>query len=163
MSKVWIIFEREYLQRVQKKSFILSTLLTPLIFPLFIFIAVLLIESDEQEIRRIAVLDNSGLIEDTVSFGYNNMYLSNSDINLLQEEIINGEIYGALVIPKLDIYNPEPINFYSKNVPSSDFVNDIENIVENKIKDRKIKELNIEKSSLEKLETRVDMDTYHGG
>ena len=40
MSKVWIIFEREYLQRVQKKSFILGTLLTPLIFPLFIFIAV---------------------------------------------------------------------------------------------------------------------------
>ncbi|MFL3001113.1 MAG: hypothetical protein ACJZ0Y_02970 [Cytophagales bacterium] len=69
MNKVWIIFEREYLQRVQKKSFILSTLLTPLIFPLFIFIAVLLIESDEQEIRRIAVLDNSGLIEDTISFG----------------------------------------------------------------------------------------------
>ena len=161
MNKVWIIFEREYLQRVQKKSFILSTLLTPLIFPLFIFIAVLLIESDEQEIRRIAVLDNSGLIEDTISFGYNNMYLSNSDINSLQEEILKGDIYGALVIPKIDIYNPDPINFYSKNVPSSDFVGDIENIIENKIKDRKIKELNIEKSSLEKLETRVNMDTYN--
>ena len=67
MSKVWIIFEREYLQRVQKKSFILGTLLTPLIFPLFIFIAVLLIESDEKEIRRIAVVDKSGLIDDTLS------------------------------------------------------------------------------------------------
>lgn len=160
MSKVWIIFEREYLQRVQKKSFILGTLLTPLIFPLFIFIAVLLIESDEKEIRRIAVVDKSGLIDDTLSFGYNNMFLSNSDINSLQEEILSGEIYGALDIPKMDIYNPEAINFYSKNVPSSDFVNDIERIVEDKIKDRKIDELNIEKSSLEKLETRVDMDTY---
>jgi len=37
MNKIWIIFEREYLQRVKKKSFILSTLLTPLIF-LFLFL-----------------------------------------------------------------------------------------------------------------------------
>ena len=160
MSKVWIIFEREYLQRVLKKSFILSTLLTPMIFPLFIFIAVLLIESDEQEIRRIPVLDNSGLIEDSVSFGNNSMYPSNSDINSLQEDVLNGKIYGVLVIPDIDIYKPDAINFYSKNVPSGDFVNDVENIIENKIKDRKIKDLKIEKSSLDKLETRIDMDTY---
>ena len=41
MDKIWIILEREYLQRVKKKSFILSTILTPLIFPIFIAITVL--------------------------------------------------------------------------------------------------------------------------
>jgi ABC-2 type transport system permease protein len=40
MYKIWIIFEREYLQRVKKKSFLIGTLLTPLIFPLFIGITI---------------------------------------------------------------------------------------------------------------------------
>ena len=52
MNKTWIIFEREYLQRVMKKSFILSTILTPLIFPVFITIAVFLIGNDDDEKMR---------------------------------------------------------------------------------------------------------------
>ena len=160
MNKVWIIFEREYLQRVKKKSFILSTLLTPMIFPFFIFITILLIDSDDQEIRKIAVIDNTNLINDSISIGDNLLYKSNLDINSLQTSILDGEIYGALIIPKMDIYDPSSINFYSKNVPSSDFVGDIERIFEERIRNRKINELQLDKSSLDKLRTNISMDTY---
>ena len=49
MDKIWIILEREYLQRVKKKSFILSTILTPLIFPIFIAITVFVLSTEESE------------------------------------------------------------------------------------------------------------------
>ena len=160
MNKVWIIFEREYLQRVKKKSFILSTLLTPLIFPFFIFITILLIDSDEQEIRRIAVIDKSNLLQDSLSIGNNNLFKSDKDLNSLQSQILDGEIYGTLIIPEMDIYDPKPINFYSKNIPSNDFVSDLERIFEERIRNRKISELQLDKSSLDKLKTNILMDTY---
>ena len=155
MNKIWIIFEREYLQRVKKKSFILSTLLTPLIFPFFIFITILLIDSDEQEFRRIAVIDKSNLLEDSLSIGNNNLFKSEKDLNSLQSQILDGEIYGTLIIPEMDIYDPKPINFYSKNIPSNDFVSDLERIFEERIRNRKISELQLDKSSLDKLKTNI--------
>ena len=133
MNKIWIIFEREYLQRVKKKSFILSTLLTPLIFPFFIFIAVLLIGSDEQEIRRIAVIDESSLFEDSLLIGNSYLFESSENINSLQTKVLDGDLYGSIIIPPMDIYDPKSINFYSKNIPSSDFINDIERVFEEKI------------------------------
>ncbi|MFM7850787.1 MAG: ABC transporter permease, partial [Flammeovirgaceae bacterium] len=33
MNKVWLIIQREFLNRVQKKSFLITTILVPLIFP----------------------------------------------------------------------------------------------------------------------------------
>lgn len=33
MNKTWIILKREYLTRVKKKSFIITTLLVPLFLP----------------------------------------------------------------------------------------------------------------------------------
>ena len=33
MNKIWLIVQREFLNRVQKKSFLIATILVPLIFP----------------------------------------------------------------------------------------------------------------------------------
>ena len=118
MNKTWIIFEREYLQRVMKKSFILSTILTPLIFPLFITIAVFLIGNNDDE-KVISLIDEKKLINDTLSIGNNLIVPTNSDLETLQPLVTSGEIYGVLTIPDLDIYKPKGINFYSKNIPEN--------------------------------------------
>ena len=36
MNKIWLIIQREFLNRVQKKSFLVATILIPLIFPAII-------------------------------------------------------------------------------------------------------------------------------
>ncbi|HEY4150899.1 MAG TPA: ABC transporter permease [Chitinophagaceae bacterium] len=59
MNKTWIIIQREYLSRVKKKSFILSTFLTPVLFAGVIGIIVFItIRNSDKE--KIAVIDNSG-------------------------------------------------------------------------------------------------------
>ena len=40
MNKIWLIIQREVLNRVQKKSFIIATILLPLIFPAIMAILV---------------------------------------------------------------------------------------------------------------------------
>ena len=160
MDKIWIILEREYLQRVKKKSFILSTILTPLIFPLFIAITVFVLSTEESEERIILLLDENNLIEDSLEFQNNVLIKSYVEISDIQYQIDNGQVYGALEIPKLDIYDPKDLKFYSKNVPGGDLINGLESLVELRIRDLKIQDLNLNEESLKKLKTRILMETY---
>tara|TARA_Y100000768_G_scaffold371697_1_gene338654 strand:+ start:40 stop:1359 length:1320 start_codon:yes stop_codon:yes gene_type:complete len=160
MDKIWIILEREYLERVKKKSFILSTILTPLIFPLFIAITVFVLTTEEKEERVIALLDKNNFIEDSTRIRGDIFLKSDNDISEIQNMIDEGEIYGALEIPEFDIYEPKDLKFYSKNVPSSDLISGIESLVENKIRELKIQDLKLNEESLDKLRTRITMETY---
>ncbi len=63
MNKIWLIIKREYKTRVLKKTFILSTFLTPLLFAGVIF-AVILITVKNVTQEKIAVRDSSGFYKD---------------------------------------------------------------------------------------------------
>ncbi len=63
MSKISLIIEREYLTRVQKKSFILMTILSPIIMVALIFAPIWLAQLSSDETRQIAIIDQTGLYE----------------------------------------------------------------------------------------------------
>ena len=60
MNKTVLIMQREYLTRVRKKTFIISTLLFPLLYLLFIFGTGYLAKRSSRQLR-VAVVDSSGL------------------------------------------------------------------------------------------------------
>lgn len=60
MKKTFLIMEREYLTRVRKKTFIISTILFPLLYLLFIFGTGYLAKRSSRQLR-VAVVDSSGL------------------------------------------------------------------------------------------------------
>jgi len=63
MKKIWIIIQREYITRVKRKSFIITTLLAPLGF--FALIAgSVLISTYSQGRTDVAIIDDSGLFKD---------------------------------------------------------------------------------------------------
>lgn len=59
MNKTWIIIQREYLTRVRKKTFLLSTILFPLLYVGLIFGSAALTEGSKETLS-IAIVDNSG-------------------------------------------------------------------------------------------------------
>ena len=61
MSKISLIIEREYLTRVQKKSFILMTILSPIVMVALIFAPIWLAQLSSDEVRQIAIIDQTGL------------------------------------------------------------------------------------------------------
>jgi ABC-2 type transport system permease protein len=63
MNKIWLIIKREYLTRVMKKTFILSTFLTPLLFAGIIFFVIFISVKNVQE-EKIAVRDTNGFFKD---------------------------------------------------------------------------------------------------
>ncbi len=62
MNKIFLIIKREYLTRVRNKTFILSTILTPLLF-VGLIAAVTFISVKNVDKERVAVIDKSGLFK----------------------------------------------------------------------------------------------------
>ena len=59
MSKLGLIISREYLTKVKNKSFIFTTLLTPLGFLVFFIVIGVIFSYEGSKTYRIALLDNS--------------------------------------------------------------------------------------------------------
>jgi ABC-2 type transport system permease protein len=77
MNKTWLIIKREYLSRVRKKTFIISTILTPLLFVVIIG-AVIFITIKNVRNEKVAVVDPNGIFKSnlqsskTVSYEFKN-------------------------------------------------------------------------------------------
>jgi ABC-2 type transport system permease protein len=74
MKKIGIVIKREYLHRVNKKSFILITLLAPLLFTALAFVPLWLSSLESGEVYEVLVRDHTGryahLFEDTDRFRF---------------------------------------------------------------------------------------------
>lgn len=68
-SKIGIIIKREYFERVSKKSFIFSTILMPIFMVALMIAPALLTIFNTPELKRIAVIDNSGFIAPSLKDG----------------------------------------------------------------------------------------------
>src|SRR5687768_7303994 len=75
MNKILLVIKREYLSRVRKKTFILSTILTPLVFA-GVFAAVIFITFRNISNEKVAVVDPHGYLKSnlenskTVTYGF---------------------------------------------------------------------------------------------
>lgn len=69
-----IIIRREYLNRVKKKSFLLITFITPLLFAALCFLPSLIMMGAKEEGKKVAVVDASGIVmpqlKDTETIDY---------------------------------------------------------------------------------------------
>src|SRR5688500_2663743 len=106
MNKVWLIIQREFLNRVQKKSFLIATIFLPLIFPAIMgVLAYVAIQQEKNaEKETIHFIDESGLfIPDTSKYVFKKF-----EGNLEQAKVAfqKDESFGLLFIPQFDISNP---------------------------------------------------------
>ncbi len=62
MNKIWLVIKREYITRVRNKTFLLSTILLPLVMVLFVAGAVFFAARPEGK-KKIAVADKTGELE----------------------------------------------------------------------------------------------------
>ena len=102
MDKILLIMKREYLSRVRKRSFIVMTLLGPLLFAGIMIVPIWLASRDGEE-RVIEVVDESGLFYEkfletsSLKFQY-----INSSIDEAKQKIPDNQNYGVLYIPTIN-------------------------------------------------------------
>ncbi|MBL6446803.1 ABC transporter permease [Fulvivirga sp. 29W222] len=158
MNKTFLIIQREFLSRVKKKSFLIATILVPLIFPALIggIGYVMKKESENANAQVIHVLDQQG------SFNFENtdkyeFVKVTGDLETAKTAFAESEDYGLLYIPEFNIESPKGFVLYAKSNPSFSTIGDIENEIEDAIKDDKLQVYNIDKEVLDKLKTKVDL------
>lgn len=147
LKKVWLIISHEYSVRVRKKSFIVITLLTPLLLGLLICLpaAIMLFEEDSQ--KKIKVFDASGVVapylEDTQTVDYQ-LAGEGETLEVMKLAFFSLDCYALLDISPLDSCNEVSVVTYSAEPLSLDLKQSIGNAVNKAVRDQKLKSYGIE-------------------
>ncbi|MCS5490495.1 ABC transporter permease [Algoriphagus limi] len=158
MNKIWLVIQREYLSRVKKKSFLLATLLTPLIFPaiMAIFIWIAVEEKENQALRIIEVVDENDLffLESSEQYAFS---FSSRSVDEAKDLVKNGDRYGFLYIPKINLEKPEGITYYGEENPNMNLISYLRSSLKKKIEDQRLFESGIDPEILSQIRTSVDV------
>lgn len=162
MSKISIIIQREYTQRVKKKSFILTTVLTPLLLLGLMAVMVWVMARDITTEREIRVIDHSGLVagklEDT-----GNLRFVPGDKTLEQARESREEgVFGYLVVGADIMTRPNDVQLYSYEQSTMEIDAAIAKQIKSIIEDEKLKQYDIENLDriLAEVQTKVSLSTY---
>jgi len=164
MNKISIIIKREYMTRVRKKSFIIMTILAPILMTALIILPTFLMMNQEQDYKKIAVIEDnsdlfSGVIKNTSTLEFE--YLDNVKIDDIKGSFEEAGYYGVLYISPELITTPNAVQLISKKQPPIGLLEHIENSLENEIERQKLMTYNIENLDqiLKNVETRVNIQT----
>lgn len=161
MNKVLLIIQREFLNRVQKKSFLIATILLPLIFPAIMMVLVYVAIEQKKNARKevIYYVDESKFfVADTSRFIFRKF---DGDVKDAKRALQLTDSYGLLHIPSVDLANPKGISLYTKVNPSPTEIGELENILENRIKELKMQKFNIDQVLLDSLKTSVTIQSVN--
>src|SRR6187549_3853374 len=104
MNKVLLIIKREFLNRVQKKSFLITTILVPLIFPaiMAVMIYIVIKQSETAKVETVQVLDESHtfILKDTKDFKFVAVSGALAEAKLAYN---TSDDFGLVYIPPFDI------------------------------------------------------------
>lgn len=115
-NKTLIILSREYLQRVRRKSFIITTILMPILMVGLMMLPALIDKFSDKENKVFAVIDDSGAIAPALQ---NTPELKFVSTDASEEELRKNEDYdGILIIGKSIIDNPSDVTLYSRGAMS---------------------------------------------
>ena len=161
MSQVSIIIGREFNERVRKKSFIITTLLMPLLMIGLMFAPMLIMKYSGGDEKHIAVIDESGLIAPRLQSG-KELIFEPTDLSTEAARKELTDKFGVLYIGSDILTNPNNVKLYANSSSSLSVESNITGQIEDIIEAEKLKSYNIENLSqiLQEVKTRVGMQTF---
>lgn len=136
-SNTWVIIQREYLNKVKKKSFLVLTILMPIFFVGIAFAPVLLKDIGHKE-KTIAVVDNSGNYHDSFTNSSYGRFLYLRDSSQAIEEL-NQENIDAIIYIESDAGEDKILNtklFYKASEPSMELMSFVEDALRRSLQER---------------------------
>ncbi len=167
MNKIWIVARREFLSRVQKKTFLLTTILLPIIIFGF-YAAIIYFSIKSTDDFKVAIADEANLfggkIENKGDINFS--FLNNETEQSLKAKVAKKEYDGYVIVGKK--FTPskgDSLVFVSGKtiglITRSDIQKRINNALENQ---RLLSSLNISKAQLDSLQkgNEVTFSTLEG-
>lgn len=165
-SKIGIIIGREYAIRVKKKSFIFTTILTPLLFAaLMVVPSLIALYSSGEEGQLVKVVDESGIVMPYLESSKEIIFeqaAPEESLASLKENFKDSGLFAIIGISPLDSNKNLTITAYSEKQLNIDLQSQIRKSVNKAVEDNKLKAYNIPDLDrvLKDIESDVKMNTY---
>ena len=172
MNKTLLIIQREFLSRVRKKSFIIMTIIGPILMA-SLFIAPILIAESTQELKTVRVLDETGLFtgelrdSDDLTFQYikpteshdltdRQQYLEDT-----KNDFASSEQYALLYIPcgaNCDLnYIEKSVQIFTQKTVSIGVKSKIQRQLEKQLERLKLERQGVDYAQIEGAKTSVNI------
>ncbi len=165
MNKIWLVIQREYLTRVRKRSFIIMTILGPILMAAFYALLIFVAISEEEKEHRVMVVDTSPVkLGDALK--YYNIRRPHSKLrfvwkydnyNQARDSIYNEEYSSILFIPRDPVAHPAGMFLAFKERPSMSIKNAIEIELEKIIEEQKLLMYNIDPAVFDSVRVKVNL------
>lgn len=161
MNKIGLIIGREFNERVRKKSFIITTILMPVLMLLLMAAPALIMSFSQGDEKQIGVIDESTMIgsrlesDDTILF-------EPLDVTLDEARRTRTDLFAVLYIAPDILENPKGVQLYANSSTSMTLEMDICAQIERILEEEKLKGYEIEnlQTILDEIETSVSMQTF---
>ncbi len=159
-SKIFLVLKREYLTRVRTKSFILSTLLTPLAFVAFLAIIVVVSISDGEVEKRVGIVDETGVLyERLIAIDSVRYYdLSTMEMDTVRANVLSGDIDGFVVLTEALIQNTEEPSLIYGGSGGLSFIETVETDLQNVVREERLARSEVSDEVRQIFESRFDVN-----
>lgn len=159
MNKIKIIILREYLTRVKKKSFIVMTILGPILMA-SIWVLPVVLATVNTDVKSIQVLDETGLFAhrftDTETMKFVPVTI---DVEIAKNNLLTSGDYGLLWIPKTELSVPSTAMFYSSGQASLEVTSHIKSIMKNEVESLKLEASGVDPDILRSIKSNIILNT----
>ena len=164
-KKIKLVLGREFSIRVKKKSFIITTIVTPILFAALMIVPSLIMMADwDKDVNRIMVVDDSGVVAGALESGAEIEYIipEDGDINFIKNHLDSLGLYAVMYVSPLDTANNVTVDAYAAKQINAKVSEAIASDVNNVIERYKLQQYNIE--NYDKIQAdlnhEVDLNTY---
>lgn len=156
--KTAIIIKREYLSRVKKRSFIITTLLLPILFIVFLFGTSYLAAKSTRE-KKVVVKDESGYFINKLKSSKTVLYsYSQEPIEGLKERLYNDSFTALIYIPAFNLDQKQKFQIYSNENLGTEVENNLNDQANNIVRGERIRIAGIDEQKYKDAST--DMVTF---
>lgn len=158
-SNLNIIISREFKERVAKKSFIITTLLAPLLMVAMMAGPAIIMEFSSPSDKTIAVIDRSGIIYPELLKESRNLdYLKVVKTDVPVDSALKVEDYdGVFVVGRDIVTNPENATLYTHESGSIDMESTFNSVISQTVEDQRLMKYNI--ADLDEILDEVKVDS----
>ena len=160
MNKIGIIIAREFNERVRKKSFIITTILMPLLMLGLMAAPTLMMVFAKGDQKTLLVIDESGVVAPELEG--NDEVVFELFSGTLDEARQNEEVFGTLWIGKDVVEKPSSVRLYTNSSSSMSLEESIAAQIEDVVEAKRLEMYDIEglKDIMDNLQASVSMTTY---
>ncbi|WP_339895912.1 ABC transporter permease [uncultured Algibacter sp.] len=168
MNHLPLIIKREYLTKVKNKSFIIMTFLSPLIFIALIAVVAYLSQLNNDKIRVVSILDESGLVKDVFKNSGNTSYnvLEGMSVEDAKTIVLETKGYGLLHIGDISEgkLTSKDLTFYSEESPSLTLISNLESEIQSELTlQNRIREgIDVEKLKASIVNIEINQESFEG-